>query len=108
VAGRWTNEYGSVVELTVEGHTVSGTFTAGGLGKPTAGPLTGWVSGDIVAFSVRWPLATHSLTSWVGQVVDEGGAPALKTMWHLIIDIPDVDEKAALWATVHTGADTFR
>jgi hypothetical protein len=108
VAGRWTNDHGSVVELRVDGDRLSGTFTAGGPGQPMAGPVTGWVNGDIVAFSVRWPRATRSLMTWVGQVVDDKGAPALKTLWHLVTDIPDEDEELALWATVHTGADTFR
>mgnify|MGYP001551410563 FL=1 len=50
----------------------------------------------------------RSITSWVGQVVEVNGAPELKTLWHLIVDIPDSDESTGLWTTVHTGADTFR
>jgi hypothetical protein len=107
VAGRWRNEWGSEVELVVDGARVSGTYTTAG-DKPIAGPVTGWTSGDIVAFSVRWPTALRSITSWVGQVVDEAGAPVLKTLWHLVIDIADADEVAGLWATVQSGADTFR
>jgi len=29
-------------------------------------------------------------------------------LWHLVVDIPDDNDKTALWATVHTGADAFR
>jgi hypothetical protein len=28
VAGRWTNEYGSVAEITVDGDRISGTYTS--------------------------------------------------------------------------------
>jgi hypothetical protein len=109
VAGRWTNEYGSVAEISVDGDRLSGTYTSA-VGGPTgslSGPISGFVCGDILAFAVLWPAPMRSITSWVGQVVDVGGTPELKTLWHLIVDIPDPDEAAGLWTTVHTGADTF-
>ena len=110
VAGRWTNEYGSVAELSVDGERVFGTYTST-VGERTgtlSGPIIGFVRGDIVAFSVLWPAYMSSITSWVGQVVEVNGAPELRTLWHLIVDIPDPDEAGSLWTTVHTGADTFR
>ena len=110
VAGRWTNEYGSVAEIAVEGDRVLGTYTSavGGRTGSMSGPIDGFVRGDIVAFAVLWPVNMRSITSWVGQVVEVNGAPELKTLWHLIVDIPDPDESTGLWTTVHTGADTFR
>jgi hypothetical protein len=110
VAGRWTNEYGSVAEIAVDGDRISGTYTSavGGSTGPMSGPINGFVRGDIVAFAVLWPANMRSITSWVGQVVEVNGAPVLKALWHLIIDIPDADEATGLWTTVHTGADTFR
>ncbi len=110
VAGRWTNEYGSVAEITVDGDRVYGTYTSA-VGDQTgalSGPITGFARGDIVAFSVLWPTSVRSITSWVGQVVEVNGAPELKALWHLIVDIPDSAEARGLWTTVHTGADTFR
>ena len=110
VAGRWTNEYGSVAELSVDGERVFGTYTSA-VGErigSLSGPISGFVRGDIVAFSVLWPSYMCSITSWVGQVVEANGAPELRTLWHLIVDIPDPDEAGSLWTTVHTGADTFR
>lgn len=109
VSGRWTNEYGSVAELQVDGERVFGTYTSavGGAGA-LSGPIIGFVSGDIVAFSVLWPSHVRSITSWVGQVVEVNGATELRTLWHLVADIPDADEATGLWATVHSGADTFR
>ena len=110
VAGRWTNEHGSVVEITVDGDRISGSYTSavGGRSGPLSGPLTGFVRGDIVGFSVLWPAHMRSITSWVGQVVEASGAPELKTLWNLVVDIPDPDEATGLWSTVHAGADTFR
>jgi hypothetical protein len=110
VAGRWTNEYGSVAEITVDGDRISGTYTSavGGSTGSLSGPINGFVRGDILAFAVLWPAQLRSITSWVGQVVEVNGAPELKTLWHLIVDIPDPDEAESLWTTVHTGADTFR
>ena len=45
VAGRWTNEYGSVAEIGVEGERLVGTYTSKvGSGSGTlSGPLTGFV-----------------------------------------------------------------
>ena len=109
-AGRWTNEYGSVAEITVDGERIFGTYTSavGGETGSLSGPISGSVRGDIVAFAVLWPAHMRSITSWVGQVVEVNGAPELKTLWYLIVDIPDPDEAMGLWTTVHTGADTFR
>lgn len=111
IAGRWTNEYGSVAEITVNGDHLAGTYTsavgADGTG-PLSGPISGFVRGDIVAFSVLWPARMRSITSWIGQVVDVNGTTELKTLWHLVVDIPDPDETTGLWTTVHTGSDTFR
>lgn len=110
VSGRWTNEYGSVAELIVDGDRLSGTYTSavGGGAGALSGPISGFVRGDVVAFSVLWPAYMRSITSWVGQMVDVNGAPELRTLWHLVADIPDPEEATGLWATVHTGADTFR
>lgn len=38
VAGRWTNEYGSVAEIIVDGDRVSGTYTSA-VGGPTGSIL---------------------------------------------------------------------
>lgn len=65
------------------------------------------ITGDIIAFSVSWPTKAGSITSWVGQIVDEGGGDKLKALWHLIVNIPDSDEPTGLWTTVYAGADEF-
>jgi hypothetical protein len=109
IQGTWKNQYGSVALLVVNLNVVTGTYTSqvSSGGPPITGAVTGFAIEDTVAFSVLWP-GTGSITSWVGQVVDEGGVPTLRTLWHLVVDIPDANEPKSLWQTIYSGADTFR
>jgi hypothetical protein len=43
----------------------------------------------------------------VGQVERRGG-DRIRTLWHLVQDVPDQDEPQELWASVLTGTDLFR
>ncbi|HSO93121.1 MAG TPA: avidin/streptavidin family protein [Candidatus Dormibacteraeota bacterium] len=65
VVGRWTNEYGSVAEIGVEGDRLFGTYTSsvGGESGCLSGPINGFVRGDIVGFAVLWPAYMRSITS---------------------------------------------
>lgn len=106
--GRWTNQIGSTMDLQVTGNSVEGSYTsaskADGTGSVT-GPLKGYVAGDLLSFSVLWP--GGSMTAWTGQLVDEGAHPRIKTLWHLVTDVPDADEPKRLWTSTFTGADEF-
>jgi hypothetical protein len=106
VAGKWVNEYDSSAEFVVSGNSLSGRYVskAGGV---LEGSITGYISGDIIAFSVLWPAAAGSITSWVGQIVDDKGGEILKTLWHLVINIPDDKEPEGLWTSIYGGADEF-
>lgn len=57
VAGRWTNEYGSVAEITVDGDRVFDTYTSavGGSIGSLSGPISGFVRGT----SSRSPCCGH-------------------------------------------------
>jgi hypothetical protein len=108
-AGVWKNEYGSTATFTINGSTVSGTYTSqvsGGSGS-ISGPISGQVSGDTIAFMVVWPTATPSITAWVGQLVVDptSGAKTLETLWYLITDISE--DPTQVWQSVLTGADYF-
>lgn len=107
-AGKWTNELGSTMELTVSGTRVSGSYRSQVSGKdqPVEGPLTGEINGDQIAFCVNWTTMA-SLTSWVGQVVAEDGGEELRTMWLLTRNVPDDDEAADDWQATLVGSDTF-
>lgn len=107
--GRWVNEYNSEAIFEVSGTAVSGRYTSpvSDTGEEIQGPIVGVISGDIIAFSVSWPTPAGSITSWVGQIVREDGTDRLKTLWHLVVNIPDAAEKKGLWTTIHAGADDF-
>jgi hypothetical protein len=107
--GVWRNELGSTMDLTVTGNSVSGTYKSAvsGLDKPVEGDIVGFVSDDIISIVVRWKIASVSMSTWVGQVVDAGGKERIRTLWHLIRNTPEADEPEDAWAAVIAGADTF-
>lgn len=107
-SGHWTNQMLSTMDLTVMGNAVTGSYTStsSGNGPPiTSDDLKGFIAGDMISLLVLWP--GGSMTAWVGQLVNESTAPTLRTLWHLITDIPDADEDEALWKSTLAGADEF-
>lgn len=110
LGGVWVNEAGSAVELRAnEDGSLSGQYRTE-LGAPDSGdsfPLTGWVNGDALAFSVRFD-GFGSITSWSGQLSEDENGPFIRTLWHYTKDIPDEDEPENLWKTINAGAATFR
>ncbi|MGB3455483.1 MAG: avidin/streptavidin family protein [Litorimonas sp.] len=108
--GTWVNEAGSAVEIAVaEDGRLSGVYRTE-LGAPDAQEgfaLTGWVQGDVVAFSVSFT-GFGSITSWSGQMSEDEDGLFLRTLWHYTKDIPDADEAEDLWRTVNAGFAVFR
>lgn len=106
-AGRWANQMGSLMDLSVAGPDIIGTYesadSAGG-GR-IRGVLKGVLSGDLLSFTVLWP--GGSITAWVGQLVDDDTTPRIKSLWHLVTEVSDVDEPKRLWMSVLTGSDEF-
>lgn len=106
--GRWRNQMESMMELHVAGSDVIGSYTSPtsgqGTGGQVSGQIKGWTSGDLLSFSVLWP--GGSITSWTGQLVSEGGEK-IRTLWHLVTDIPDAKEPKRLWQSTFAGADEF-
>lgn len=47
------------------------------------------------------------MTAWTGQLVDDQVAPCIKTLWHLVTNVPDPDESTQLWLSTLAGADNF-
>lgn len=71
--GRWLNELGSYMDITVQGQVVSGTYVsavseAGGPTPPFA--LQGSAVGDLISFTVNWG---EAITSWVGHGIISNG-----------------------------------
>ncbi|MEL6686099.1 MAG: avidin/streptavidin family protein [Pseudomonadota bacterium] len=108
--GMWVNEAGSVVVLeSNQTGALSGHYQTK-LGAPDADshfPLTGWVQGDVVAFSVNFE-GFGSITSWSGQLSEDQAGPFLRTLWHYTKDIPDAEESEDLWRTINSGYAVFR
>lgn len=108
--GKWRNELGSEMELSVDiAGAVTGTFRTG-VGSPRPEEefdLVGFVSGDLLSFTVNFGKYS-SLTSWAGQHTIVGGAERIRTSWLLAKNVEDADEPASLWGAMLTGADTFR
>lgn len=106
--GRWRNQMGSTMELHVAGSDVIGEYVSKTSGKGAGGPIKGKIkgstSGDLLFFSVLWP--GGSITAWTGQLVQEGGEK-IRTLWHLVTDIPDLKEPDHLWRSTLAGADEF-
>jgi len=105
--GRWKNQMGSEMDLKVSGNDVTGTYTSASSagGGPITGTLKGYVAGDLISFIVLWP--GGSMTAWTGQLVDDEDVPRIKTLWHLVTDIPDAQEPTRLWTSTFAGADEF-
>ena len=105
--GKWKNQIGSEMDLKVAGSDVTGSYTSADSsgGKPITGDLKGNVYGDLISFLVLWP--GGSMTAWTGQLVDDENAPRIKTLWHLVTDVPDPDEPKRLWTSTFAGADEF-
>ena len=110
LTGQWVNESGSVMQVTVEetgqitGHYCS---ELGRVDPDSCHPLTGWITGYVVGFSVRFD-PPGSITSWSGQISEDAEGPYLRTLWNLSRNVPDSEEPDRLWESVISGYAVFR
>jgi Avidin family len=106
-SGIWYNELGSQADFVIQGSDISGTYTSAvsGSGSPISGIVTGFINGDLIAFSVLWP--TAAITSWVGQLNDNSGNEVIQTLWQMTVNVPELEEPTQLWASINAGADNF-
>jgi hypothetical protein len=107
-SGTWHNQHGSEMSLTVDDNgRLAGSFCSA-VGTPTPAdefPLTGFVCGDLISFTVNFG-TYQSLTAWTGQHTVDDGIEKIETVWHLAVNIEDAVEKPWLWSGIRTGADT--
>jgi hypothetical protein len=98
----------SFMDLTVNGSIVTGTYNSASsaAGGSVQGAVTGVTVGDLIALTVLWT-QSGSITSWTGQLIEEGGAPRLRTLWHLITNVPNEQEPGKFWMSTWAGADEF-
>jgi uncharacterized protein YndB with AHSA1/START domain len=97
------------MDLDVNGASVIGTYNsaASAGGGSVQGDITGVTAGDLISFTVLWT-QSGSITSWTGQLTeDEDGSSKLRTLWHLVTDVPDEQEPEKFWMSTWAGADEF-
>ena len=104
----WTNESGSTMTLEFgPGNAVSGTYINRNEGfncQNTPYPLTGWVVGNFISFSVAWDNVyenCNSVTAWSGFAEADGGSVQIVTLWTLAFQGPSGPE-------IENGKDAFR
>ncbi len=107
--GRWRNQMSSFMDLNVNGSTVTGTYNSASsaAGGSVQGAVTGVTVGDLIALTVLWT-QSGSITSWTGQLTeDQDGTSRLRTLWHLVTNIPNDQEAGKFWMSTWAGADDF-
>ncbi len=107
--GQWVNDRDSAVMFTVTDGLLSGHYQTA-LGQPDKSkkfPLTGFVEGDQITFTVNFK-GYGSLTSWTGQLTEDETGEYIRTLWNLTRNVEDADEDAQLWQSITSGASDFR
>jgi hypothetical protein len=103
---RWTNELGSWVQFVVNGTGLSGHYhsVVGLNGGPVdSDDLAGYMSGELIAFTVRWP--DSAITAWVGRYEVKNGVETIETLWQMTV--MNQSANGAYWDSILAGSDTF-
>ncbi|WP_084169061.1 avidin/streptavidin family protein [Hellea balneolensis] len=107
--GQWVNDRDSAVTFDVTDGLLSGHYQTA-LGQPDKSkkfPLTGFVEGDQITFTVNFK-GYGSLTSWTGQLTADEQGDYIRTLWNLTRDVEDAAEDEDLWQSITSGASDFR
>jgi len=107
-SGRWHNQNGSELELSVAADGQLGGWFRSAVGSvrhERKFPVVGWRNGDLIGFCVSFEDA--GVAAWTGQHTVEKGLEKIETLWHLAHDIPAEAEPRWLWSGVRSGADRF-
>jgi hypothetical protein len=108
-AGTWKSTRGSEMTLAVSGNDVTGRYVSaiGDAKGESSFPLRGFVSGDLISFTVNF--GQHAtLVSWAGQFApDDHTMPALHTVFVAAVNIENQFEADRIWGGVRTGSDTY-
>ncbi|RKQ69382.1 avidin family protein [Litorimonas taeanensis] len=108
-SGQWVNDRNSAVTFTEKDGLLSGFYQTA-LGQPDKSkqfPLTGFVEGDQITFTVNFK-GYGSLTSWTGQMSEDDKGVYIRTLWNLTRDVSDDKEDDDLWNSITSGASDFR
>lgn len=113
--GTWYNELGSVMTLTINGASVTGTYQtavgdASGIyqlvgnidtdGNPDGnGQAIGWV----VVWNNEAKGSSHSVTAWSGQYQLNNSEEEITALWLLTSEMPPAYD----WSATHVNQDVF-
>lgn len=108
IEGKWSNTKDSLLELTQNGNSITGTFDSGvgDGGLVIKAPIVGWVNGDRVTFAATYE-AFGTVVAWVGQVRGEPGNPVIDAHFLHESNVLESEETEKLWASTRTGSDQF-
>jgi hypothetical protein len=113
VQGTWYNELGSMMQLQVNGASITGAYqTAVGSASGTY-QLVGSIdtepspNGQAIAWVVVWNNAygnSHSITAWSGQYQIIDGEEEITTLWLLTSEQPSELD----WKATNINQDVFK
>lgn len=110
--GLWYNELGSVMNISVSGNSVWGSYyTAVGRAVdtyPVAGRIdaTPYAYGQAIGWVVSWQnayLNSHSATTWCGQYQSTADGEEIVALWLLVSETPPDRD----WESTQVGQDVF-
>jgi len=108
--GTWKNQYGSLLELRMNGEEIRGRFESavGEWGKESHWvEVSGKALDDLITFCASLP--THgSLVSWVGQHTVREGVGQIQAEWLHVTNVPDDREQSRMWSANRIGFDVFK
>jgi hypothetical protein len=99
---KFKNELGSIMtmEFANSGGLITGTYKSGVVDSNTYA-LTGFVSGNVVTFTVDFT-EEGSIAAWAGQAVFNS-VWEIHTLWHLVEPTASAD----MWEDTYTGSNIF-
>ncbi len=114
-SGTWYNELGSMMNLAVEGTSVTGTYHTSVGDADGIYQLVGSLDvdgdpstkGQAIAWIVVWRNeahgSSHSITAWSGQYQLIDGVEEIETLWLLTSEVQTNDD----WASTQINKDFF-
>ncbi|MDQ3205446.1 MAG: avidin/streptavidin family protein [Pseudomonadota bacterium] len=109
IDGTWYNELGSVVTITSNGNSISGTYQTAVGDAQGVYDLTGYINSDTdpsVGWVVLWSNQygdSNSLTTWAGQYYSDSNPEVMITMWLL----RNEEAQSQNWNSTLVGEDVF-
>ena len=115
VSGIWYNELGSMMELFVDGASITGIYQTKVGDASGSYQLVGSIdiggdpngNGQAIAWVVVWTNqlagSSHSITAWSGQYQIFDGQEEIETLWLLTSESPTNSD----WASTQINKDVF-